>query len=178
MQAKELFGRHVFEGIMSESPSPSSRARPRARSASSSSRFSAPALSAFIGMPGAWYAGAAKAILESASWLFGPAWTLLVHADGGRGVAGVEAWRLFEAAEALLRATGAQCRVDADVSSARMQLGWALLEIVALWIAILLTLLSFRRVSTARPDGCSCRIWPGSRFATVSTFTLWRLNPS
>jgi tryptophan-rich sensory protein len=57
------------------------------------------------------------------------------------------------------------------------QLGWALVEIVGLWIAILLTLLSFRRVnSTAGWLLVPYLAWV--TFAATLNFTLWRLNPS
>ncbi len=39
--------------------------------------FAAPAVSAFIEMPGAWYAGLSKSAWNPPAWLFGPVWTLL-----------------------------------------------------------------------------------------------------
>ena len=56
------------------------------------------------------------------------------------------------------------------------ELGWALVEIAALWTAILLTLLSFWRVS--RLAGwlfVPYLAWV--TFATALNFALWRLNP-
>ena len=56
------------------------------------------------------------------------------------------------------------------------QLGWALVEIVVLWIAILLTLLSFHRINkTAGRLFVPYLAWV--TFATVLNFTLWRMNP-
>lgn len=53
--------------------------------------------------------------------------------------------------------------------------GWALFEIVLLWLAILATLLAFKPV---RPLAAwlfaPYLAWVG--FATVLNFTLWRLN--
>ena len=54
-------------------------------------------------------------------------------------------------------------------------IGLALVEILALWIAILLTLLAFDRVS--RPAAALLLpywLWVG--FASWLNFTLWRLN--
>ena len=57
------------------------------------------------------------------------------------------------------------------------ELGWALIEIIALWIAILLTLLSFRRVSTPAAWLLAPYLaWV--TFATALNFALWRLNPA
>ena len=57
------------------------------------------------------------------------------------------------------------------------QLGWALVEIVALWVAILLTLLSFRRVNTTA-GWLFVPYLAWVTFATVLNFTLWKLNPA
>jgi tryptophan-rich sensory protein len=56
-------------------------------------------------------------------------------------------------------------------------MGWALVEIVALWIAILATLLSFRRVNTTA-GWLFVPYFAWVTFATCLNFTLWRLNPS
>ncbi len=55
------------------------------------------------------------------------------------------------------------------------EIGWALVVIVALWTAILVTLLAFRRVS--RPAGWMMvpyLAWVS--FASVLNLTLWRMN--
>ena len=55
------------------------------------------------------------------------------------------------------------------------QLGWALVEIVALWVAILATLLSFRRVSTAA-GWLFVPYLAWVTFAMTLNYTLWRMN--
>jgi tryptophan-rich sensory protein len=57
------------------------------------------------------------------------------------------------------------------------QLGWALIEIVVMWIAILLTLLSFRRAGTTA-GWLLVPYLAWVSFASFLNFTLWRLNPA
>lgn len=57
------------------------------------------------------------------------------------------------------------------------QLGWAMVQIVALWTAILLTTLSFHRFN--KPAGwlfAPYLAWV--TFAAALNFALWRLNPA
>lgn len=57
------------------------------------------------------------------------------------------------------------------------ELGWALIEIIALWLGIFFTMLSFLRVSkTAGWLFAPYLAWV--TFATLLNFTLWRMNPS
>jgi tryptophan-rich sensory protein len=125
-------------------------------------------------MPGTWYASLAKPAWNPPAWLFGPAWTLLYT------LMAVAAWLVWKRAgwgralwlyflQLLLNAAWTPIFFGAH------QLGWALVEIVALWIAIFFTLRSFYQVSrTAGVLFVPYLAWV--TFATVLNFTLWRLN--
>ncbi|MDI1314566.1 TspO/MBR family protein [Prosthecobacter sp.] len=136
--------------------------------------FCAPALSAFIGMPGPWYEALQKPTWNPPAWVFGPAWTLLYT------LMAVAAWLVWKRVgfgkpltlyfmQLVLNAAWTPIFFGAH------QLGAALIVIVAMWVAILLTLLSFRRVNaTAGWLFVPYLAWVS--FATCLNFTLWRLN--
>lgn len=138
--------------------------------------FCAPALSAFIGMPGEWYAALQKPSWNPPAWLFGPAWTLLYTL---MAIAAWLVWKRVGFAKPL-KLYFVQLALNAawtPIFFGAHQLGWALFEIVLLWIAILATLVSFRRVnSTAGWLFVPYLAWV--TFAMALNFTLWRLNPS
>jgi benzodiazapine receptor len=137
--------------------------------------FFAPLLS--VGsMPGTWYAALNKPEWNPPAWLFGPAWTLLYT------LMAVAAWLVWKRVglSKPLALYFVQLALNAawtPIFFGAHQLGWALVEIVALWIAILLTLLSFRRVSTAA-GWLFVPYLAWVTFAMALNFTLWRLNPS
>lgn len=126
--------------------------------------------------PGEWYAALNKPTWNPPAWIFGPAWTLLytLMATAAWLVWKRDGWRRP------LQLYFVQLALNAawtPLFFGAHQLGWALVEIVALWIAILLTLLHFHRVDkTAGWLFAPYLAWVG--FATVLNFTLWRLNPA
>ncbi len=138
--------------------------------------FAAPACSAFIA-PGAWYAALNKPAWNPPSWIFGPAWTLLYTL---MAIAAWLVWRRggFRAQRGPLTWYAIQLALNAawtPIFFGAHALGWGLVEIVALWTAILITLLRFHRV---RP-GAAWLLAPylaWVTFATALNFTLWRLN--
>ncbi|MFZ2279388.1 MAG: TspO/MBR family protein [Prosthecobacter sp.] len=137
--------------------------------------FCAPLLS--VGsMPGAWYAALHKPSWNPPAWLFGPAWTLLYT------LMAVAAWLVWKRV-GCSRPLGlyfVQLALNAawtPIFFGAHQLGWALFEIVLLWIAILATLLSFRRVNRAA-GWLFAPYLAWVTFATVLNFTLWKLNPA
>lgn len=136
--------------------------------------FCAPALSAFIGMPGPWYAALNKPTWNPPPWLFGPAWTLLYTL---MAVAAWMVWKRVGFAKPL-KLYFVQLALNAawtPIFFGAHEMGWALVEILALWIAILITLRAFWAVS--RPAGVlfvPYLAWVS--FASFLNFTLWRLN--
>ncbi len=137
--------------------------------------FCAPLLGV-TSMPGEWYAGLNKPLWNPPAWLFGPAWTTLYT------LMAIAAWLVWKRV-GFTRALGfyfVQLILNAawtPIFFGAHALGWALFEIVIMWIAILLTLLSFLRVQkTAGLLLVPYLAWVS--FATFLNFTLWRLNPS
>lgn len=135
--------------------------------------FCAPLLS--VGsMPGACYAALQKPSWNPPAWLFGPAWTLLYT------LMAVAAWLVWKRV-GFARPLGlyfVQLALNAawtPIFFGAHQLGWALAEIVLLWIAILATLLSFRKVNPAA-GWLFVPYLAWVTFATLLNFTLWRLN--
>ncbi len=135
--------------------------------------FVAPLLS--VGsMPGTWYEDLHKPSWNPPAWLFGPAWTLLYT------LMAVAAWLVWKRVgfSRPLVLYFVQLALNAawtPIFFGAHQLGWALIEIVVMWVTILLTLLSFRRVNpTAGWLFVPYLVWVS--FATCLNFTLWRLN--
>ena len=136
--------------------------------------FCAP-LAGMFSLPGPWYVALDKPAWNPPAWIFGPAWTLLYT------LMAIAAWLVWKRGgwrrplplyfvQLLLNAAWTPIFFGAH------QLAWALVEIVALWIAILLTLLSFHRVSkTAGWLFAPYLAWV--TFAAILNFTLWRMNP-
>jgi benzodiazapine receptor len=128
-------------------------------------------------MPGAWYASLAKPSWTPPNGVFGPVWTALYVM---MGVAAWLVWRRagFKAAAAALVAFLAQLVLNALWSYLFFGLhrpGVALIEIGALWVAILATVVLFWREN---PRAGALMLpylaWVG--FASVLNFALWRLN--
>jgi translocator protein len=137
--------------------------------------FCAPALGAFS-MPGSWYAGLNKPSWNPPAWIFGPAWTLLYT------LMAVAAWLVWKRV-GFTRPLGlyfVQLALNAawtPIFFGAHEMGWALIEIMMLWIAIALTLISFFRVNRAA-GWLLAPYLAWVTFATALNFTLWKLNPS
>jgi tryptophan-rich sensory protein len=113
------------------------------------------------GMPD-WYMSLRKPPWQPPSWLFGPVWTGLYLAMA------VAAWLVwkdagFDGARAALVLWGVQLLLNLAWSGlffALRQPGWALVEILALWVSILATTVLFFSVS----------VWAG---ALMVPYLLW-----
>lgn len=132
--------------------------------------FTAPAL-------GAWYAALNKPSWNPPAWIFGPTWTLLYIL---MAVAAWLVWRRggFTEQGRPLMLYFVQLALNAawtPIFFGAHAVGWALLEIIALWIAIALSLISFLRVSPAA-GWLLVPYLAWVTFATLLTFTLWRMN--
>jgi len=126
---------------------------------------------------GEWYRGLAKPTFTPPSWVFGPAWTALYIC---MGLAGWLVWlrRGSVAVGAPLALFAVQLALNAAWTPLFFGLrspGLAMIDIVALWLAILLTAGAFFRVSAAAGWlMLPYLLWVS--FAAALNFSIWRLN--
>ncbi len=125
---------------------------------------------------GGWYRTLVKPPWTPPDWVFGPVWTLLYAAMG------VAAWLVWRSTTAVrgraLALFGVQLALNAAWSwwfFGLRRIDWALVEILALWVAIALTIAAFAR---ARPAAAWLMVpylaWVS--FAAVLNAALLRLN--
>ena len=128
--------------------------------------------------PGDWYAGLIKPALTPPAQVFGPVWTLLYVM---MATAAWLVWRRYGLAKAIgpLGLFLGQLALNALWSYLFFGLqrpGLAFLDIVALWLAILATLIAFWRSHPAAGVLLlPYLLWVS--FATYLNFQFWRLNP-
>ena len=125
---------------------------------------------------GGWYATLAKPAWSPPDWIFGPVWTVLYAT---MAVAGWLVWRRGGLASVpALRWFAVQLVLNVGWSVVFFGLripGLAFIEIVALWLAIAVTLMTSWRVS--RPAAILLvpyLLWVS--FAAGLNFAIWRLN--
>ncbi len=124
-----------------------------------------------------WYAALAKPSFTPPDWVFGPVWTVLFLM---MALAGWLVWRGhgLERARLALGLFAVQLALNALWSILFFGLrspGLAMIEIAALWGAILATILAFR----ARSVPAAWLLVPyfaWVSFAAVLNFNIWRLN--
>ena len=108
------------------------------------------------------------------SWLFGPVWTVLYAMIA---VAGWLVWRRVGFDRSLIP-YAVQLVLNAAWTPIFFGLGaygWALVDIVAMWVAIGVTVVGFRRVS--RPAALLLvPYWLWVTFATALNAAIWLLN--
>jgi translocator protein len=128
------------------------------------------------GIPG-WYAGLIKPPLNPPNQLFGPVWTVLYT------LMAVAAWIVWKTRPSPCRKRGlvlfcVQLGLNflwTWIFFGRHQIGTALADIVALWVAIFLTILTFKKVSvTAAWLLVPYLAWV--TFAGYLNLAFWRLN--
>ncbi len=135
-----------------------------------SSIFTAPSLPT-------WYAALAKPPLNPPNLLFGPVWTLLYT------LMAIAAWIVWKTRPSPCRRRGlrlfcVQLGLNflwSWIFFGRHQIGTAFADIVVLWAAILLTLLTFKKMSmTAAWLLVPYLAWV--TFAGYLNFAMWRMN--
>lgn len=135
------------------------------------------ASTAAVFRPGAWYARLNKPTWVPPNWLFPPAWALMYAL---MSAAAFLVWRFGEGetGTTALVVYGVQLVLNAlwsPIFFGLRRMGWAFVEVMALWLAVLATTLLFFQVN----------YWAGLlilpyllwvTFASFLTLTMWRLN--
>jgi benzodiazapine receptor len=123
-----------------------------------------------------WYAGLVHPAIAPPNWVFAPVWTTLYIL---MAVAAWRVWRVTGTRSAEMIAYGVQLALNfcwSAIFFAAHQIGLALLEIIALDVAILVTTLLFFRKD--RIAGLLFLPYLGwTVFASVLTHAFWVLNP-
>lgn len=139
--------------------------------------FLAP-LTGVLSKPGAWYAALNKPSFNPPAWIFGPVWSLLYTL---MALAAWIVWKRggFAAHRRALVLYLIQLALNAAWTPAffgihRLDLAFGV--IVALWIAIALTLRAFWHVNRLA-GGFFVPYLAWVSFAAFLNWTLWRLNP-
>jgi tryptophan-rich sensory protein len=138
--------------------------------------FAAPAIGSFA-MPGEWYASIKKPSWNPPNWVFGPVWTILY------AMMAASAWLVWKRGGFLeqrrpLVVFLLQLALNAAWTPLFFGLHWmgvATVEILLLWVAILATILAFRRASPVAAWLLAPYLaWV--TFASSLNFALWSLN--
>jgi benzodiazapine receptor len=124
-----------------------------------------------------WYPGLVKPPFNPPHKLFGPVWTLLYT------LMAISAWIVWATRASVCRTRGlrlfaVQLALNllwSWIFFSRHQIGTAFIDIVALWIAILLTINTFRRMST-RAAWLLVPYLAWVTFAAYLNLAMWRLN--
>ena len=143
--------------------------------------FGAAALGSLATAPeiGGWYQTLNKPSWQPPNWLFGPVWSLLF------AMMATSAWLIwrpagFSGARTPLLLFAVQLILNVVWSWLFFRLhrpDWAFFEIILLWVAILVTMLSFfGRSTTAGWLLVPYLGWVS--FAAMLNLTIWRLNPN
>ena len=124
-----------------------------------------------------WYGELNKPSWNPPNWLFGPVWSMLYT------MMAIAAWMVWR------RVRWPESRIAIGLFAFQLALnslwsllffgmqrpGWAALEIVVLWVAILATIVAFWKHSKVA-GGLLIPYLMWVSFATVLNFTIWRLN--
>lgn len=127
---------------------------------------------------GSWYQTIQKPAWNPPNWIFGPVWTTLYIL---MGIALFLIWKkegnnkLKKAAIILFAIQLVLNFFWSIIFFNQHQIGWALVEIVILWLSILLTIFVFAKIDKIAAWLMVPYIaWV--TFATILNFTIWQLN--
>jgi tryptophan-rich sensory protein len=133
------------------------------------------AASGFIAPPGDWYASLDRPPYAPPDWVFGPVWTLLYFL---MAISAWLIWRRVGLRHPAMLAWGIQLILNASwtpIFFGLNLLGWALIQLSVLWLAIVVCVREFGRI-----DRTSARLlWPylaWVSFAWVLNLGFWWLN--
>lgn len=125
-----------------------------------------------------WYAAASKPFFNPPNWIFAPVWTALYI------MMGFALWLVWkkETRKAVKQTSLILFAVQLLLNFAwsfiffyAQQPGWAFVEILAMWIAIMLTIVWFGKISPGAAWLMVPYIWWVS-FAALLNFYIWKLN--
>jgi tryptophan-rich sensory protein len=127
---------------------------------------------------GSWYRNIRKPSWNPPSWVFGPTWTLLYV------LMGISLFLVWKGEEGVKKRDGAIVAWAVQLVLNLFwtiiffnlhEIGWALVEIAALWVAIVVTIVLFSRVNkTAAMLLVPYLGWV--TFAGILTYAIWKLN--
>ena len=122
-----------------------------------------------------WYEGLSKPDWTPPNWLFAPVWTIMYVA---MAIAAWLVWRRSGLAAVPMQLFLLQLLLNVAWSAVFFRFrspGWAFLEIVALWCAILFTAIAFGRAApVAGWLMIPYLVWVS--YAAALNFAIWRLN--
>jgi tryptophan-rich sensory protein len=124
-----------------------------------------------------WYAGLIKPPLNPPDWVFAPVWIVLY------AIMAIAAWLVWKTRPSTCRRKGLRlfCMqlwfnlLWSWIFFSRHQIGTAVIDLAVLWIAIVLTILNFRKVSTT----AAWLMVPYLAWVTFAAYLnlgFWRLN--
>jgi tryptophan-rich sensory protein len=127
---------------------------------------------------GTWYTTIQKPSWNPPNWIFGPVWTTLYIL---MGIALYLVWK-EDSSDFLKKLAIVFFTLQlvlnffwSFIFFQQHEMGWALVEIIALWLAILVTIFSFANISkTAAWLLVPYIAWVS--FATILNYTLWKIN--
>ena len=126
-----------------------------------------------------WFVTVAKPSFNPPSWLFGPVWTTLYVM---MGIAFFLVWKNETVQKSIKQKAIILFAIQmvlnflwSFIFFQQHEIGWALVDIILLWIFILLTIFSFAPISkTAAWLLVPYISWVS--FATILNFAIWQLN--